>query len=61
MMSDGIVDSNKEDSEQWIISLLMNTTKTNPYEIADYIIEYAHRNYGTSEKDDMTIIVGKIC
>lgn len=60
MVTDGIIDSNKELSELWIKELLENTDIDNPQRLADVIIQESVDNtYGVA-KDDMTVVVSKI-
>ncbi|MBE5822241.1 MAG: hypothetical protein E7311_06640 [Clostridiales bacterium] len=61
MVTDGIIDSNKELNEEWIIDLLENTDIDNPQRLADVILQEAIDNYFGKPKDDMTVIVSKIC
>lgn len=63
MCSDGIIESNTEyeNKEEWIKNILEELHTDNPKKIADIILKEAIDNgYGIA-KDDMTIIVGKIC
>ena len=60
MCTDGIIDAKKDDS-QWIEELLQQIQTDNVQKIADLILtEAMDYNYGLP-KDDMTVIVGKIC
>lgn len=60
MVTDGIVDSNKELNEKWIQDLLEKTDIDNPQRLADVIIQESVDNcYGVA-KDDMTVVVSKV-
>ena len=60
MCTDGIIDAKKDDP-QWIEELLQQIQTDNVQKIADLILtEAMDYNYGLP-KDDMTVIVGKIC
>ncbi len=60
MCTDGIVDAKKDDP-QWIEELLQQIQTDNVQKIADLILtEAMDYNYGLP-KDDMTVMVGKIC
>lgn len=60
MVTDGIIDADKEAKEKWIIKLLREYDSVNPKEIADYILLKAKEKYGGKVKDDMTVAVLKI-
>ena len=60
MVTDGIIDSNKELSELWIKELLENTDIDNPQRLADVIIQESVDNTFGVAKDDMTVVVSKI-
>lgn len=62
MMSDGILDSNIEQTEKenWLEETLKNTEIQNPQKLADYILEKAKDNTGNIINDDMTVIVLKV-
>jgi stage II sporulation protein E len=60
MVTDGIVDSNRDMSERWITKALKEYNSGNPKDVADYIISKAKSNYGDKIEDDMTVIVSKI-
>lgn len=60
MVTDGIIDSNKELHEEWIKELLEKTDIDNPQRLADVIIqESVDNSYGIA-KDDMTVVVSKV-
>lgn len=57
MMTDGVVDSCREDLElKWLKKALTRMKSKNPQTISDLIIREASENYGNREKDDMTVI-----
>lgn len=57
MMTDGIVDSRREDLElNWLKKLMSQMKTKDPQTISDLIIREAAENYGQREKDDMTVI-----
>ncbi len=60
MVTDGIIDSNKELNEYWIKELLENTDIDNPQRLADVIIQESVDNTYGIAKDDMTVVVSKI-
>lgn len=59
-VSDGIIDSNKERSEEWLIQYLRNNRSLNPQEIADGILHTALKFTQNIPTDDMTVLVTKI-
>ena len=60
MVTDGIIDSNKDLNEKWIQNLLEKTDIDNPQRLADVIIQESVDNcYGVA-KDDMTVVVSKV-
>lgn len=60
MVTDGIIDSNKELHEEWIKDLLEKTDIDNPQRLADVIIqESVDNSYGIA-RDDMTVVVSKV-
>jgi stage II sporulation protein E len=63
MCSDGIIESNTEyqNKELWLKYLLEEMTNEDVQKIADIIISEAIDNDFGKEKDDMTVIVAKIC
>lgn len=63
MCSDGIIDSNNEyqNKELWLKYLLEEITNDDVQKIADIIISEAIDNDFGKEKDDMTVIVAKVC
>lgn len=57
MMTDGIVDSQRDDLEaRWLKRLLGRIKSRSTRTICDLIIREAAINYGTREKDDMTVV-----
>ncbi len=60
MVTDGIIDSNKELNEKWITELLENTDIDNPQRLADVIIQESVDNSFGIPKDDMTVVVSKV-
>ena len=63
MCSDGIIDSNNEyqNKELWLKYLLEDINNEDVQKIADIIITEAIDNDFGKEKDDMTVIVAKVC
>ena len=63
MCSDGIIESNSEyqNKELWVKYLLEEITTDDVQKIADIIISEAIDNDFGKEKDDMTVIVAKVC
>lgn len=63
MCSDGIIDSNNEyqNKELWLKYLLEEINNDDVQKIADIIISEAIDNNFGKEKDDMTVIVAKVC
>lgn len=63
MCSDGIVDSNEDynNKELWVKYLLEEISTDDVQKIADIIISEAIDNDFGKEKDDMTVIVAKVC
>ena len=59
-VSDGIIDSNKELGEKWLIQYLKNNRSLNPQEIADGILHTALRFTQNIPADDMTVLVTKV-
>ncbi len=59
-LSDGIIDSNKEEGEEWIIEYLKISSSLNPQEIADDILHTALKYANNTPADDMTVLVTKI-
>ena len=61
MISDGILDSDREDAGgDWLISLLRDagvSGKYGPRQLAVCILEEAHKRYGQREMDDATVVV----
>ena len=63
MCSDGIIDSNSDylNKELWLKYLLEEMNNDDVQKIADIIISEAIDNDFGKEKDDMTVIVAKVC
>ncbi len=63
MCSDGIIDSNSDyqNKELWLKYLLEEINNDDVQKIADIIISEAIDNDYGKEKDDMTVIVAKVC
>ncbi len=63
MCSDGIIDSNSDyqNKEMWLKYLLEEISNDDVQKIADIIISEAIDNDFGKEKDDMTVIVAKVC
>ena len=63
MCSDGIIDSNNDyqNKELWLKYLLEEISNDDVQKIADIIISEAIDNDFGKEKDDMTVIVAKVC
>lgn len=63
MCSDGIIESNSDyqNKELWLKYLLEEMTSDDVQKIADIIISEAIDNDFGKEKDDMTVIVAKVC
>lgn len=60
MISDGVIEANKM-KEKWITQLLKSLKTDNPKRIADIILQEAiDENFGTA-KDDMSVVVVKVC
>jgi stage II sporulation protein E len=58
MMTDGILDSNRDDLElKWLRRLLTRIKSRNLQIVCDLIIREAALNYGAEEKDDMTVVI----
>jgi len=60
MVTDGVVDSIKQQEDFWLQEMLENISYRNPQDIADHILEEAKRNYGRNLGDDMTVLVLRI-
>ena len=61
MCSDGIIDSNTEQSEdKWLVKLLKEINTNNVKKMADIILREAIDNGYGILKDDMTVIVAKV-
>jgi len=59
-VSDGVIDSNQEEGEKWVIDLLKNIKSLNPQEVADGILHTALKFTGNTATDDLTVLVTKI-
>lgn len=59
-VSDGIIDSNQEENEDWLKDYLRNTISINPQEIADGILHTAMDFTQNIATDDLTVLVTKI-
>lgn len=59
-LSDGIIDSNKGEGENWLIHHLESNRSLNPQEIADGILHTALKYSKNIPMDDMTVLVTKI-
>jgi len=62
MMSDGIIDSFKEENggEKALQEYIKNIKSTNPQEIADRILDKAYENSRRKPADDMMVLVAKV-
>ncbi|SCX77989.1 stage II sporulation protein E [Alkaliphilus peptidifermentans] len=60
MISDGIIEVNKEIGEQWLYEFLLEATTRNPQELADRILHQALQFAGNRPIDDMTVLVTKV-
>jgi len=57
MVSDGIIDSCREDlSGQWLTDAIASIKSKDPQTMADLIINRTVENYGLKEKDDLTVL-----
>ena len=63
MLWDGIIESNSDyqNKELWLKYLLEEINNDDVQKIADIIISEAIDNDFGKEKDDMTVIVAKVC
>lgn len=59
-VSDGIIDSNQEQGEKWIIDFLKNANSLNPQETADGILHTALNFSQNKATDDLTVLVTKV-
>ena len=60
MITDGVLEANKEEKEKWILELLKSINPDNPQRLADIILQEAvDSNYGVVD-DDMTVVVAKV-
>lgn len=62
MMSDGILESNEEESnkEKWMTEIIENIDSFNPQTIANLILKEAKNVSKDAIKDDMTVLVTKV-
>ncbi|SET22375.1 stage II sporulation protein E [Natronincola peptidivorans] len=60
MVSDGILEANKEEGEEWLPSYIDTLTTRNPQALADKILEKALSYTNNRAVDDMTVLVTKI-
>lgn len=60
MVSDGILEANEEQGEEWLVNHLMATKTRNPQELADKILHEALSYTPNGPKDDMTVLVTKL-
>lgn len=62
-VSDGVVDSKRDmvNKEFWISTFLKHLEIDEPQVIAEELLSKTVENYGNSVKDDVTIVVSKIC
>ena len=62
-VSDGVVDSKRDmiNKEYWVSSFLKRLDIDEPQIIAEELLAKTVENYGSSIKDDITIVVSKIC
>lgn len=61
MMTDGIVDSVRRDLQlEWLQRLLVRIKSRSSRTVCDLVLREASLNYGTREKDDMTVVVFQV-
>ncbi|MBM7614794.1 stage II sporulation protein E [Alkaliphilus hydrothermalis] len=60
MISDGIIEVNKEEGEDWVVKYLKESVTRNPQELADKILHQALQYTGNKPEDDMTVLVTKV-
>lgn len=60
MVSDGILEANKEQGEEWLVNYLLTTKTRNPQELADKILHQALSYTPSGPRDDMTVLVTKL-
>lgn len=60
MVTDGVVDADKENNEKWILKTLKELNSGNPKDVSEYLINKAKDYYGDKIGDDMTVMVSKI-
>ncbi|SDF17063.1 stage II sporulation protein E [Sporolituus thermophilus] len=63
MVSDGVADApyRGPDKENWVANFLRRTASVEPQEIADKLLCQAQELSGAKLRDDMTVLVAKIC
>ncbi|EAX47244.1 serine phosphatase [Thermosinus carboxydivorans Nor1] len=63
MASDGVADApyRGPDKENWVANFLRRTASADPQEIADKLLHQALELSGAKLRDDMTVLVAKIC
>ena len=60
MVSDGILEVNKGEGEEWFLNLLSSCDTRNPQHLADEILKKALQFTGNEPTDDMTAMVTKV-
>ncbi len=60
MVTDGVLDSQPEEEESWIIGALRNIRHDHPQIIADRLIEEACYRWPRGVQDDLTVLVGRL-
>lgn len=60
MVSDGILEANKEGGEEWLPAYLETLDTRNPQDMADKILQEALRLTNNQAQDDMTVLVTKV-
>jgi stage II sporulation protein E len=61
MMTDGVVDSMRDDLDlNWLRLLLRRIKSNEPQTVSDLVIRQAAMNYGQREKDDMTVVAFRV-
>lgn len=58
--SDGILEANKEEGEEWLPTYLATLNTRNPQDLADKILQKALMLTNNHAKDDMTVLVTKV-
>lgn len=61
MVTDGIIDAKRQGDIDWLVNYLRCTATDDPQQIAGQILEQAIRYSGGRVKDDMTVMVAKLC